>query len=180
MKTNPRHVPVRPHWVETLRDQRQVLIRPIERRDARAKREFIVALSPEARRARFLCQIDSPSEALVNALTDIDHVNDVAFVAIVREDGSDRIVGTCRYYAVDAGRSRCETAVAVLDDWQGQGLGTAMMRHLIDIARDRGIRRMRSVDSARNAEMHDLSRHLGFHTRPCEHDNSLVVHSLNI
>lgn len=182
MQTNPRHAFARlalPHWTETLRDRREVVIRPIEHRDALAEREFIEALSPESRRARFGCQMNSPSEAMVDALTDIDHIRDVAFVAITREDGRERIVGACRY-AVDADGSECEAAIAVLDAWQEQGLGTAMMRHLIGIARESGLRRMRSVDSAENIEMRDLARHLGFHTVSCEDDRSLVVHSLDL
>jgi acetyltransferase len=182
MQTNPRHAfvgPAWPRWTETLRDHRQVLLRPIERQDARAEREFIEALSPASRRARFLCQFASPSDAMVESLTDIDYVNDVALVAIAREDGRDRIVGVCRY-AVGRERDECEVAVAVLDGRQGQGLGTAKMHRLIEVARDRGIRRMQSIDSAENVEMRDLARHLGFHTRPCEDDRSLVVHSLGL
>lgn len=182
MSSNPRHAfvgPGWPRWTETLRDGRQVLIRPIERQDARAEREFIEALAPGSRRARFLCQLNSPGEDMLEALTDVDYVNDVAFVAIDRQEDRDRIVGACRY-AVDADRENCEAAIVVLDDWQGQGLGTAMMRRLIDVARDRGLRCMRSVDGAENAEMRDLARHLGFHAHPCRDDRSLVVHSLGL
>lgn len=182
MHPTPGHAPVgpaRPRWTETLRDRRQVLIRPIERQDADAEREFIRALSPESRRARFLYQMNAPSQALIDSLTDIDQVDDVAFVAVVRDDSRDRIVGACRY-AVGPDPSQCEVAVVVLDDWQEQGLGTAMMRHLIEVARERGIKRMQSLDSAENLEMRDLARYLGFHTRQAPDEPGLVLHTLTL
>lgn len=182
MRPTPGHAyvgPAHPRWTETLRDHRQVLLRPIERQDAQAERDFIEALSPESRRARFLCQMNSPGEALIDSLTDIDYVNDVAFIAVVHDDGRDRIVGACRY-AIGPDPAECEVAVSVLDDWQEQGLGTAMMRHLIDVARDRGIKRMVSGDSAENLEMRDLARHLGFHTKASADDPSMVVHTLTL
>ncbi|MCJ0824619.1 GNAT family N-acetyltransferase [Luteimonas sp. 50] len=180
MRPTPGHAyvgPANPRWTETLRDRRQVLLRPIERQDAQAERDFIQALSPESRRARFLYQMNSPSQALIDSLTDIDYINDVAFIAVVHDDGRDRMVGACRY-AVGSDPEQCEVAVAVLDDWQEQGLGTAMMRHLIDVARDRGIKRMVSVDDAGNLEMRDLARYLGFHTKSSDDDPSQVVHTL--
>ena len=182
MRPTPGHAyvgPAHPRWTETLRDRRQVLLRPIERQDAQAERDFIEALSPESRRARFLYQMNSPSEALIDSLTDIDYVNDVAFVAVVHDDSRDRMVGACRY-AIGSNPEECEVAVAVLDDWQEQGLGTAMMGHLIDVARDRGIKRMVSVDDSGNLEMRDLARHLGFHTKASADDPSLVVHTLTL
>lgn len=180
MPAQPRHAlagPASPRWTETLRDGRHVLVRPIERQDARAERDFLESLPTTFRRDRFSGQISSPSETLVEALPEFDYASNMALVAVTREDGRDRIVGVC-CYAVCPGSDDCEAAVAVVDTWQGQGLGTAMMHHLVEVARERGLRCMRCVDSAENVEMRDLARHLGFHVNPCEGDRSLVVHSL--
>src|SRR5690606_30516591 len=134
--------------------------RPIERQDARAERDFLEWLPTTFRRDRFSGQISSPSETLVEALPEFDYASNMALVAVAREDGRDRIVGVC-CYAVCPGSDDCEAAVAVVDTWQGQGLGTAMMHHLVEVVRD-------------------LARHLGFHVNPCEGDRSLVVHSLQL
>jgi GNAT superfamily N-acetyltransferase len=166
-----------PRWSETLRDRSQVLIRPIQPEDAAAERSFIEGLTPEARRFRFLGQVKSPSDAMIERLTHIDYVKQVAFVAIVPGDGGDRIVGVSRY-ATDEGETNCECAVTVSDDWQDRGLGTLLMRHLIEVARARGIRRMVSVDSADNGRMRDLAEHLGFHARLDPEDASQVIHEL--
>ena len=82
-----------------------------------------------------------------------------------------------RYNASRDGSS-CECAVTVRDDWHHRGLGTALMKHLIEIARARGILFMESVDSAENIEMTDLARYLGFTREIDPQDASQVVHRL--
>ena len=110
-------------------------------------------------------------------LTDIDPEHEVAFVAVVPEGSVERIVGVSRYSASVDGES-CECAVTVADEWQNKGLGTVLMEHLIGIARQRGIRRMYSVDLAENLQMRDLAAHLGFHVRTDPDDASQVIHEL--
>lgn len=168
-----------PRWKQTLNDGSEVLIRPICRQDAAAERAFIEGLSPESMHSRFLGQIAHPSDAFIEQLTDIDYVNDVALVAVVDEEGVDKIVGVSRY-AKDAVGARCESAVVVADAWQQRGLGTALMKHLILIAKQRGLGTMESVDLAGNADMHVLARELGFHARPDPDDAEQVVYTLDL
>lgn len=168
-----------PRWSETLRDRSRVLIRPITPHDRDAERVFIEGLSPESRRYRFLGQISHPSEALLTDLTDIDYVHEVAFVAVVAENSHERIVGVGRYQA-DQDDTRCECAVTVSDAWQNKGLGTALMRHLIEVARGHGMRRMYSMDSIDNTKMRDLAQYLGFETRTDPDDASQVIHELEL
>lgn len=73
--------PSYPAWTETLLDGNEVSIRPVTKADARSEAAFIEALSPEARRFRFLGQMRQPSEELIDRLTNIDYEHDFAFVA---------------------------------------------------------------------------------------------------
>jgi GNAT superfamily N-acetyltransferase len=168
-----------PRWTQTLSDGSEVVIRPIRRQDAAAERAFIEGLSPESMHSRFLGQIAHPSDAFIEQLTDIDYVNDVALVAVVAEDGTDRIVGVSRY-AKDPAGGRCESAVVVADAWQHRGLGTALMKHLILIAQERGLRTMESIDLAVNAEMRDLAQDLGFQVREDPDDAKQVIYTLDL
>jgi acetyltransferase len=52
------------------------------------------------------------------------------------------------------------------------------MRQLIDIARDRGIKRMLSRDIAENARMKSFARFLGFDAKQDPQDPHMVVHTL--
>lgn len=169
-----------PRWTETLRDRSEVLIRPLQPQDRAAEARFIEGLSLQARRYRFLGQVASPSEELVERLTDLDFVHDVAFAAVIHEDAHERIVGVARY-SVDADdHTRCECAVTVAEDWQDKGLGSALMRHLIEVARARGIGAMYSVDAVENLEMRELAAHLGFRTKLDPKDSTLYIHELDL
>ena len=57
----------------------------------------------------------------------------MAFAAVVRDGAKHNIVGVGRYTATRDVRT-CECAVTVLDDWLKRGLGSVLMRHLIDVA----------------------------------------------
>lgn len=174
---SPSAGPDYPRWTETLRNQSQVLIRPINQLDTADERRFIEGLSTQAKRFRFLGSITSPSNDMIERFTNIDYVHDVAFVAVVQDNAHETIVGVSRY-SKDAEGHSCECAVTVSDHWQDQGLGTVLMKHLIEVARARGLHTMYSVDAAENIHMQDLARFLGFHTRVDPDDSSQVIHEL--
>ena len=167
----------RPRWTETLLDGTHVVIRTLDRVDGRREREFLEALSPQTLRFRFLGQVHHPSEALIERLTDVDMARDVALAAVVPNDADERILGVARYRTTADG-TRCECAVTVLDDWHRRGMGTVLMRHLIELARSAGIREMYSIDSAENSEMAELARFLGFSRDLDPEDPTEVVHRL--
>jgi GNAT superfamily N-acetyltransferase len=166
-----------PRWSESLRDGTHVVIRALERVDTDREREFIASLSPQTLRFRFLGQVHHPSEALIESLTDIDMERDVALAAVVPDDADQRILGVARY-STDEDGSRCECAVTVLDEWHRRGLGSTLMRHLIEIAKANGITEMYSVDSTENTEMAELARFLGFSRELDPEDATQAVHRL--
>jgi RimJ/RimL family protein N-acetyltransferase len=65
---------------------------------------------------------------------DVDFKNHVAIVAVAEEAGRKVIVGGGRYIVFEPGRA--EMAFVVIDTWQGRGVGSILMRHLIKIAKD--------------------------------------------
>ena len=69
---------------------------------------------------------------------DVDFVDHVALVAVVEEDGRPMIAGGGRYVVVQPGQA--ELAFAVVDEYQGQRIGAALLRHLVAIARAAGCR----------------------------------------
>ena len=166
-----------PRWTEVLRDHSQVLIRPVRKDDAAEERAFIEALSPQSRRYRFLGEVRQPSNEMIEKFTNMDYIHDLAFAAVVHDDSRDKFVGVSRY-STSADGTECECAVTVLDDWQNKGLGVILMRHLIDVARSRGIKRMWSLDSAENLEMSELAHFLGFQRKHDPDDSTQVIHNL--
>lgn len=166
-----------PESVVMLRDGSEVTIRVLRKEDARLERDFIRNLSPESRWMRFLGQFSEPSDALIRKLTDLDYRRDMAFIALSRAGGIAREVGVSRYSLSPDGQS-CECAVTVADAWQGKGLGTVLMRDLVDVARRRGIRSMFSIDANENERMRELARDLGFKRERDPGDATRVIHRL--
>lgn len=167
------------HWKDTLSDGTQVIVRPIRADDEALEREFIKRLSPESRRLRFLGQVSERDDNLIRNLTRIDYTRDMAFIAIVHRDGVKQEIGVSRY-GVSADGTSCECAVTVDEAWRNKGLGTLLMRHLIEFARKRGIRSMVSMDLANNEPMRELADHLGFTRSPDPGSSSQVMHTLQL
>lgn len=165
-------------WRETLRDGTPVLIRSIRSEDADLERRFVEELSPESREFRFLGQV-KVSDDMVRRLTNVDPKTGVALVALLPGPAGDRQIGAGRF-CLDGDRATCECAVVVSDEWQGKGLGYLLMHHLIDIARERGVRRMYSIDSTENHKMRELAAACGFERAVNPDFPSEAIHSLKL
>ena len=166
-----------PESVVTLLDGSEVTVRALRKEDAGLERDFIRNLSPESRWMRFLGQIGDPSDSLIRKLTELDYQHDMAFIALSNEGGITHEVGVSRYSLAPDGQS-CECAVTVADVWQRKGLGTILMRDLIDVARRRGIRSMFSIDANENERMRELARDLDFKREQAPDDPTRVIHRL--
>jgi len=142
----------------TLRDGSPVYVRPIRPEDADELRAGFERLSPESRYRRFLTYTEHLGPAFVRYLTDVDHHDHEALIAVA-EDGSG--VGVARYVRSASDRASAEAAVTVVDDWQGRGAGTALLALLADRARAEGIERFTALLLASNREMLALFRELG-------------------
>jgi RimJ/RimL family protein N-acetyltransferase len=122
---------------ETLRDGRRVEIRAL-RPDDRA--DLIAAVgrsSAQSLYRRFFAVKRDFAEPEIEFFLNIDFVDHVALVAVVDEHGPPAIAGGARYIIVQPGKA--EVAFTVVDQYQGQGLGTTLMHHLAAIARRAGL-----------------------------------------
>lgn len=167
------------HWIDHLRDGTPVLIRPLRPDDRGREEEFLRALSPEARRFRFLGSFKEASPKLIDQLMDVDYDRRMAFVALAHDDGQLREIGVSRYSAT-TDDTRCECAVTVAEDWRDRGLAVLLMRHLIDVARKHGFRQMFSLDANDNESMRELAGYLGFRRSLDPDDPGQVLHTLDL
>jgi GNAT superfamily N-acetyltransferase len=113
---------------------RRVRLKLLERGDGPLIRRFYYRLSPDTIYRRFMGPVIAPDDALLQRLTDVDHCDRDALVAL-----DERGIAGIARYAAAPGRNAFDVAIVVADDWQRRGLGRMLMRRLGHIARMRGI-----------------------------------------
>ena len=143
----------------TLRDGTPVVIRMVRPDDKERLRRGFHRLSPEARYLRFFTPKTDLSEDELRYLTEIDGVRHVALGAVRAGDDEDGL-GVARFIVLDDTPGTAEAAVAVLDEVQGQGLGTLLFLRLLAAARERGVSRVRCELLGSNKAMTDLLKTL--------------------
>jgi GNAT superfamily N-acetyltransferase len=130
---------------------------PYQRDEAETVRGF-EHLGPESRYRRFLTPMHELDEKTLRYMTDLDHRDHEAMIAL---DESGEGVGVARYVRNNARPDTAEVAVTVVDGWQGRGLGTLLLQAISARARDEGVRTFTALMLASNHEMMDLFEHLG-------------------
>ncbi|MCX8086161.1 MAG: bifunctional acetate--CoA ligase family protein/GNAT family N-acetyltransferase [Rhodocyclaceae bacterium] len=150
----------------------EVTIRPIRPEDAEMEQEFVRNLSAESKYFRFMNTLRELSPVQLVRLTQIDYDREMAFVAIIEENGREREIGVARYAMNPDGES-CEFAIVVADDWQGKGLARRLMGVLIETARERGLKFMNGDFLAENRRMIQFVTSLGFVLSPHPDDPGL-------
>jgi RimJ/RimL family protein N-acetyltransferase len=136
---------------ESLRSGQRIEIRALRPDDRDALIAAVGRASAQSLYRRFHGARGEFSEREIAFFVDVDFVDHVALVAVVDRDGQPLIVGGARYVVVQPGRA--EVAFAVVDQHQGQGIGTMLMRHLAAIARGAGIKEMIAEVLPENAAM---------------------------
>jgi nucleotide-binding universal stress UspA family protein/GNAT superfamily N-acetyltransferase len=140
-----------------LRDGSWIEIRPIEAGDRDELRRGFERLSPESRYRRFFGPMSVLSERELEYLTDVDHHDHVALVAIEAETGNG--IGVARF--VRTAPTVAEPAVVVTDDWQGRGVGSQLLRALARRAREEGVSRFEAPVLATNSQAIRVLERLG-------------------
>lgn len=116
----------------------RVVLRRLTPDDGAAVDAVFAGLSSRSRYLRFHTPVPRLSGSMRTALLDVDGHDRVALVAEVRRPGgwARDPVGIARLYRTGAGEA--ELAVAVVDAWQGRGIGRRLLTELGGLARDLG------------------------------------------
>ena len=146
----------------TARDGMRCLLRAIRPEDADALQHFVRDLSEEARYFRFLSTLAELSPSMLARFTQIDYDREMAIVAVIPGDtGEERIIGVARYL-LNPDAVTAEFALVVADDFQGRGIGSALMKRICGIARERGLKAVIGLVLGKNNDMLALMNRLGF------------------
>ena len=145
---------------ETVRDGRSVTIRALKPDDRDAMLSAVGRVSAQSLYRRFFGPKRGFSEKEIDFFINIDFIKHVALVASVEENGEGVVVGGGRYIVTQPGTA--EVAFAIVDAFQGQGIGSALLRHLVLIARESGLEHLVAEVLPENAPMLAMFRKSGF------------------
>jgi GNAT superfamily N-acetyltransferase len=141
--------------IETLRNGTKVRVRSVRPDDKSRLSEAFRNLEPESIYSRFFYEKTTLTDADLKWATEVDFENTVALVVTVGEGEGETIIGGGRYVRLDgtAEQGTAEVAFAVEEDFRRQGIAGMLLRHLADIAREKGLRRFSAEVLARNSGM---------------------------
>ncbi|WP_065755659.1 GNAT family N-acetyltransferase [Bradyrhizobium paxllaeri] len=148
---------------ERLRDGRGIEIRALRPGDKDDMLAAIGRTGTQSLQRRFFVVKRGFSEKEIAFFMNIDFADHIALVALAEEDGRKVIVGGGRYIVNEPGKA--EIAFVVIDDYQGQGIGTLLMRHLAVIARKAGLKELIAEVLPENAAMRKVFSKFGFQAR---------------
>ncbi|WP_020508401.1 GNAT family N-acetyltransferase [Lamprocystis purpurea] len=138
-------------------------IRPSGAADRERLKACFGALSPESRRLRFFASKPNLNDAELDLFSNADGWDHIA-VAAVRLDDQGReteTLGFARCIRLAPGGDCAEFSITVADAAHGQGIGTAMSRQLLELARAAGVRHLRFEVLAENTPMRKLALAIG-------------------
>lgn len=146
---------------EILRDGSSIHIRAIRPDDRDRLLEHFRRLSARSLYQRFFGFRRAPTGEELAALTQLDFVGRIGMVATLGQGDSERFIGVGQCVRLKD-RSRAEVAFAVLDEYQGRGIGTLLLENLSRIARQAGIDEVEADVLGDNNRMLEVFAKSGF------------------
>ncbi|MFH1234976.1 MAG: bifunctional acetate--CoA ligase family protein/GNAT family N-acetyltransferase [Candidatus Diapherotrites archaeon] len=138
-----------------------VKLRAIMPEDEHRHLAMLKKFSPKTVRQRFFHMIrDWDHEALTRYCFN-DYDREIAIVAERGKGDKRELLGVVRIMG-DPGKDTSEFAIVVTDEWQKKGLGTIMLRYIMEIARKKGLSKIWGHVFVDNAELVSILRKENF------------------
>lgn len=146
----------------TLKDGMQVTLRPVRPEDEPAMEQMLQKVSNDSLYMRFFGYIPKMSHTWMVRFTHIDYDREIAIVAEIEEKGKGKqLVGVVRIIE-DAWRETAEYSILIADFFHGKGLGNILTDYIMEIARQRKIRKIVASVLPTNAPMIHMFERRGF------------------
>lgn len=145
----------------------QILIRAVRPDDKERLRAAFAALERVSIYTRFFGHRKELTETELEQATNVDFDQVVALWATVGSGAAEIIIGGGRYVrdAGPASRLGAEVAFAVEEDYQGQGIASCLLGHLVRIARSKGLLQFEADVLTGNRPMLDVFARSGLPIR---------------
>lgn len=148
-----------------LRNGQPVMLRPIKPEDEIQLQQFDSSQTKEDRYKRYFAELPQFSHEQMARLAQIDYAREMAFIAVTNDDAAaEKILGVVRIQT-DPDNLQAEFAMAVRSELKNIGLGSRLLRKMIDYCRSQEIKELVGITMLENAGMAKLARKLGFNVR---------------
>ncbi len=144
----------------TLRDGARLSIRPVLPTDRGKLADSQPGFSRESHYRRFF-SAPPLSDKVVEYLIDVDYVDHFAWAVLAAEEPGEPGIASARYIRERDDPDIAEVAFAVVDDYQGRGLGALLLGALAVAARENDVRRFRARVLSENTAMRAVLRRAG-------------------
>lgn len=148
----------------TLKDGREILLRPIKPEDEAMWLELLGSCSKESIYHRFRYDFYFDSHEVASQFCFIDYDREIAIVAEIEEEGRKKLIGVGRLIA-DPDVEMMEYAILITDKWQKKELGHRLTEYCMEIAKQRGITKLAAETTKDNKPMISVFRKLDFKIR---------------
>lgn len=150
-----------------------VVIRPIRPEDAVLEKDFVHRLSACTKYFRFMQALQELTPEMIVRFTQIDYDREMAFVVVTEDQRLQSELGVGRYVINPDGHS-VEFALVVADDCQRLGVGSKLLKTLMQSAKNKGIHFFEGEVLAINVPMLSLVKKLGFRVDAVADDGEIV------
>lgn len=146
---------------QTTKTGLELFLRPVRISDEPLLQDFFYALSEDSLYRRFLSKrMDMPHER-VQEFVVIDYTTRMVILATLPDEEKEELIGIGEFY-VDEDSHTAEVAFAVRDDYQGQGVGTELLKYLTYLAKRRGLLGFTADTLMENRAMLRVFEKMGF------------------
>lgn len=161
-----------------LKDGSTAHIRPITADDTDLIVQILDGLSADSRYMRFNTSLSNIADSFLHQLArqtvhSITSRQGKGFIVVRKEaDGSETPMGKARFVYTDD--DSAEIALSIADEFQGLGLGTILVKQLVNAAQNDGLARLEAVVNRNNRPMQRLIHKLGLPTDE-DYDSTSVI-----
>jgi acyl-CoA hydrolase/ribosomal protein S18 acetylase RimI-like enzyme len=150
-------------WLETLPDGTEIRVRAARATDEHGVQDLLYSMSAESAHQRYFGARATHPRSEVLAFLDADPRSSCALVAKLPSDPT--ILGIARY-DLDPTSGRGELGIVVRDGHQRRGVGTVLVKHLLEVGQRHGLKALRADVLAANTGMIALLRRFGLQRLP--------------
>ena len=117
-----------------------------------------------------------PRDRIESWTTDIDYDDVLAIVAVLPEKDNKRIIGSSslKFNSQEPLKHKAELGLTIHDTYQNMGIGTALLKHIIKVAKSKKLKKIHLNVSAENDHAIQLYKKAGFVIEGTLHNESYV------